>query len=369
MTQKTPTPKKKVMLALQGGAAYGAFTWGVLDRLLDDDRIEITAVSGTSAGALNASALAHGLDENGKQGAKDKMKSVWNSLTYDEIVKHVPYVGETGSKSSRALSKLFKKLSSDNTQLDIIKSLQAATQGTTLSLINRKEGFFEETLEKSVDFDRLRQAKDGIPLYIAATDINAHQPRIFDRSDITSKAVKASCALPIIIGEVDIDGKLYWDGGYTANPALEPLKECDGNDILIIQTMPMLERDADTPVQSVTDLLSEFSNNASLRHELANIANDNARVKKSPKAAEELGIKEIHTHSINIGKALKTEHMLCFDRDHLDELYAEGYKAAETWLAQNFDKLGQESTFTRPHITPPSHSAKPPRKTPRFGAK
>jgi len=361
-----PTEKKKIMLALQGGAAYGAFTWGVIDRLLEDDRIDITAVSGTSAGALNASALAHGLDENGKDGAKAKVKAVWESLTYDEVVKQVPYVGETGSKSNRALSKLFKKFSSGNAHADFIKSLQAVTQGATLSLINSTEGLFEETLEKTVDFDKLKNKKDGIPVFVAATDINDHKARIFDRSDLSATAVKASCALPVIIGEVEIDGKMYWDGGYTSNPPLRPLMECEDQDILIVQTMPMVERDDDAAVDSVTGQIMEFSNNASLRHELEAIDKDNERVRKDPDAAEKLGMKEIHTHTIHMGKSMKAEHMMCFDRDHLEELYDSGYKAAEKWLADNFDDLGKKSTFVRTASTAPAHEPQKQRKNTRF---
>ena len=129
MTKKKTAEKKKVMLALQGGGAFGAFTWGVLDRLLEDERIEISAISGTSAGAMNAVAIAHGLAENGNEGARDTLRNLWNSLAYDEAVKKMPYLGAAGSKSNRALAKMFKQLMPETAAGDFMKSLKAVTQG------------------------------------------------------------------------------------------------------------------------------------------------------------------------------------------------------------------------------------------------
>ena len=362
MAQK-PVKKKKIALALQGGAAYGAFTWGVLDRLLEDERIEITAVSGTSAGAMNAAALASGLDENGAEGAKNKLKELWNTLAYDEVVKNVPYLGGAGSKSNRMLSRMLKQVMPETAAGDLVKTFKAFTQGTTMSLINGKDGLFEEQLEKIIDFDTLRSKKDGIPLFVAATDINAHKERIFDRSDVTAKAVKASCALPLIVGAVEIDGRLYWDGGYLANPAIAPLKDGDAADILVIQTIHMQERDGMAPIKSGIDRLMEFTNNASLRRDLEEIGRDNARIAQNPKAAKALGLREIRTHGIQIGKELKAEHMMCFDRDHIDELYAAGRKAADDWIRQNFRHIGRKSTFTRDAVQPPAQQTARGRKT------
>lgn len=358
MAKKAKTEKKKVMLALQGGGAFGAFTWGVLDRLLEDERIEISAVSGTSAGAMNAVAITHGLAENGNEGARDTLRSLWNSLAYDEAVKKMPYVGTAGSKSNRALAKMFKQLMPETAAGDFMKSLKAVTQGATLSVLNGRPGLFEDALGQIIDFDALKKDKKGVPLFIAATDINAHKERIFDRTDITPTAVKASCALPVVIGEVEIGGRKYLDGGYTANPAIAPLKECDG-DLLIIQTIEMHERDGLAPVTSSIDRVMEFTNNASLRRDLEEIDRDNKLVRKNPEAAAALGLKEIHTHVVKIGKELKAEHMLCFDRDHLEELFAAGRKAADDWLAQHFDDLGKKSSFTRERAMPPSMTKKP----------
>jgi len=365
MTKKKTPKKKKVMLAMQGGGAFGAFTWGVLDRLLEDERIEISAISGTSAGAMNAVAIAHGLAENGNEGARDTLRNLWNSLAYDEAVKQMPYVGTAGSKSNRALAKMFKQLMPETAAGDFMKSLKAVTQGATLSVLNGRAGLFESALEKVVDFAALKKNKKAVPLFIAATDVNAHKERIFDRSDITSTAVKASCALPVVIGEVEIDGRKYLDGGYTANPAIAPLKECDSNDLLIIQTIEMHERDGLATIDSSIDRMMEFTNNASLRRDLEDIDRDNKLVAKDPDAAAALGIKEIHTHVVKIGQELKAEHMLCFDRDHLDELFDAGRQAADDWLAQHFDDLGKKSSFTRERAMPPSMTKKRRGNTPK----
>ncbi len=340
-----PQNKKKITLALQGGAVYGAFTWGVLDRILQDDRIEVTGISGASAGALNAVAVADGMDKNGSKGAIESLNSMWESLTYDQAVRSMPIIGKASSEASRKLSGLFKALSKRDDK-GILKDIQATGQGVMMSLLSKSGGLFEDNIAETIDFEALRANKSGIPVFVSATDVNAHKARIFDRSDVSALSIKASCAIPIIIGDVEIDGSIYWDGGFTENPPIAPLRECDASDILIIQTIPFLERESDMSVDSVADRLLEFRSNSSIRKDLEYIQQDNARVSKNPKAAAELGIKEIHTHLIGIDREVKNSHMMRFDRAHMKELHDLGFTAADKWLKNNFDSIGLKSTFT-----------------------
>ena len=355
--------RKKIALALQGGAAYGAFTWGVLDRLLQDERIEIVAVSGTSAGGLNAVALAYGLDMGGRDKAREVLKKVWNSLTYDEAIQNMPVIGKTSSNLNKALRRAFENIKKYDKN-GKLKAVQSATQGTMMGFLNRKAGLFEEVLEDSIDFKELQKNKSGIPVFVSVTDVNVHSARIFTRDDISAKSVKASCAIPVVIGGVEIDSNIYWDGGFMDNPHIEALKDCNTDDILIVQTIPFLMRESSDKPNSTADRVLEFRANASIRKDLEYIEKDNERFLKNPKAAKKLGIKKINTHLINANKELKASHMLAFDRLHIDELYELGVKAADEWIKANFDKIGKESSFkitdksSKPHLKK-GHISKP----------
>ena len=346
-------PKKKVTLALQGGASYGAFTWGVLDRLLEDDRIEIVGVSGASAGAINAAALAYGMDMNGPEGARESLRQIWHALSYEEIAKKMPVLGEGSKTMNKGLKATFNFLSKFDKKG---KAKQAHTliQGAIIAWTASKGEFFESGIEKVIDFDELHKNKDGIPLYVSATDIQRHKPRIFDRTDISASAIKASCAVPDIFKDVEIDGRIYWDGGFTENPAINPLKHCDSEDVIIIQTLPILKRKGPDEEATDEDLLYELLFNSSVRKDIEHIQSDNRKVKRDPEAAERLGIRTRHTHVINSGKVMPRKMTMCFDQEHLGNLHDMGYEAADKWLEENFDKLGKESTFSMNKAKPPS---------------
>lgn len=352
MTEQKP-PKKKVTLALQGGASYGAFTWGVLDRLLEDERIEIVGISGASAGALNAVALAYGMDEGGRKGAQNCLRQTWTKLSYEEISKDMPYLGAKSKVMNKGLSAVFNFLSKYDKR-GRVKATQAKIQGAVIALTSGKGDFFEDNIGRIIDFDSLKKKQDGIPLFVSATDIHNHKSRIFDRTDISARAVKASCALPEIFDDVIINGRLYWDGGFTDNPAITPLKECDAEDIIIIQTLPILKRKAPEEQATDEDMLYELLFNASVRKDIQAIQMDNARVRKDPEAAKKLGIKKINTHIINSGKVMPSKLTMCFDQDHLKTLHDMGYMAADKFLADHFDKIGNDSSFTMNTARPPS---------------
>jgi len=346
-------PKKKVTLALQGGASYGAFTWGVLDRLLEDDRIEIVGISGASAGALNAVAMAYGMDENGNEGARDALRQIWHRLSYEEISKDMPVLGKKSETMNKGLSAIFNALGKIGSGTNV-KAAHAKIQAAIIAMTTGKGDFFEDNIGQVIDFEAMKKKQDGLPLFITATDIRNHKSRIFDRTDITAKSVKASCALPELFNDVVINGRLYWDGGFTENPAITPLKECDSDDIIIIQTLPFLKRDGKDDKSTDDDMLYELLFNSSVRKDVQYIQYDNARYDRDPEAAKKLGIKKIHTHIINSGQVMPSKLTMCFDRDHLQTLHDMGYMAADKFLEDHFDTIGKHSSFTMNTARPPS---------------
>jgi len=216
--------QQRLNLALEGGGAHGAFTWGVLDRLLEDESIDIAWISATSAGAVNAVALAAGLADEGRDGARAKLRAVWEA------------VAKAGVPDLVRLNPWLAGISRSNT-LAHVASLFSPYDFNPL-------GFdpFRKLLEAHIDFTALRAAS-GPQLLIAATDASTGRPRLFRRREITVESVLASACLPMLHHAVSIDGQAYWDGGYSANPDLLTLgRESPVGDTLIVR-LSALDRD------------------------------------------------------------------------------------------------------------------------------
>ena len=339
----THQPAKKVKLALQGGGSFGAFTWGVIDRLLEDDRIEITAATGASAGAMNAVAMAQGMDRGGKPAAREKLREFWEGFGYHKLLSKLPKIGKFTSELERRMLGLTARYHKKE-KGGILRGLQSAFQAAVISSASNSTEIFEKILSDVIDFDELKKNKDGFPVFASATDIAAHAPRVFDRSDLSSKALKASCAIPMVIGAVEIDGRQYWDGSFTENPAIDPIEKYDG-DLIVVQTFPILDRSQSDEAVPALKRLSELSSNSSLRKDINRIQKDNARYDQNPEAATALGIKKTHTHLINCGRSVDAKHMMNFDRKHIERLYNQGYETADQWLKDNFKHIGAKSTY------------------------
>ena len=195
-----------INLALQGGGAHGAFTWGVLDRLLEDERVEIRAVSGASAGAFNAVALVDGFAAGGCAGARAELDAVWHA-----VVAKARW-GAFGAMADRPAMMAF----------DVMTRVFAPAQLNPFAVDPLRE-----ILRAQIDFRRVRRAS-GIELYVAATDVATGEARIFDRREMSAKVMLASACLPQIMRPVRIAGRVYWDGGLSSNPPLWPLVEGGG---------------------------------------------------------------------------------------------------------------------------------------------
>ena len=226
---KPVNPKKYINLALQGGGAHGAFTWGVLDRILEFDRIEIAAISGTSAGAMNAVVLADGIMAGGKEGAREALAKFWRSVHEAAVMspfQRTPFDRMTNNWNlDYSPGYLFS---------DIYSRLMSPYQSNPLNW-----NPLRELLTKQVDFERVRSC-NKLKLFISATSVRNGQVKRFDRTRLTVDKVMASACLPYIFQAVEVDGEDYWDGGYAGNPILYPFAyHSDAQDIIIVQINPL----------------------------------------------------------------------------------------------------------------------------------
>ena len=321
---------KTIHLALQGGGAHGAFTWGVLDALLMDGRLRLAGISGTSAGAVNAVALAHGwaqaLDEKQDpcEGARASLARVWTK---------VMDLGDA-SKSAARLTKL------------MMGALPGALTRMSPYITNPLDiNPLRELIEREIDFDRLARLKSP-RVFVAATDVETGRAEIFAGRRLTAQAVMASACLPQLFQAPEINGKLYWDGGYSANPALGPLVELgETRDILLVQINPLKRAGKPTTAAEITDRANDLTFNASLIAQMRTIALINELVARG--VARE-GLQPIHMHRIDGGTALAempASSKITPQRTVLEKLFALGQHSAQRWLKRSFDAVGEKSSI------------------------
>jgi NTE family protein len=306
---------KCVNLALQGGGAHGAFTWGVLDRLMEEPRIEIEGVSATSAGAMNATVMAHGLTIGGRKGAREALEEFWH-----DIARVSPSFGalQWFEMMSRFLSPY---------------ELNPSNYNPLRQLILR------------IDFERLRQGS-AIKLFLSATNVRTGKIKVFTEKEITADCVLASACLPFLYQAVEIDGEYYWDGGYMGNPALFPLiYSCQSRDILIVHVNPLERPDKPTSAREIMNRMNEISFNSSLMREMRAVAFvtkliDDGKLNQND-------AKRLLIHSItadDVMRGLGAASKLNADAGFLRELRALGRERAQAWINEHFDDVGSRST-------------------------
>lgn len=224
-----------VDLALQGGGAHGAFTWGVLDRLLDEPRLKIEGISGTSAGAMNAAVLVDGFTERGVEGAKARLEEFWRAVS--DAATFSPF-------RRSPLDVLAGRWTLDNSPMFITLDLMARVF-SPYDLNPRGSNPLSDILSTCIDFERLANAP--IRLFVTATNVRTGRGRVFRNGELTPDVLLASACLPAMFQAVEIDGEAYWDGGFSGNPTITPLvQECDSTDTILVQVNPVerLERRA-----------------------------------------------------------------------------------------------------------------------------
>jgi len=325
---------KTINLALQGGGAHGAFAWGVLDRLLDDPRIRIEAISATSAGAMNAAVMAHGLTQGGRAGAQQALAGFWRRIS------------EAGRRSPLQPSWLDRLTRNRGLEFspaflffDILTRVLSPYQFNPFNI-----NPLRDVLEMTVDFAALRRGC-VVKLFLSATNVRTGKVRIFTEAEITAEAVLASGCLPFLFHTVEIEGEAYWDGGYMGNPAIFPLIYGAGTrDVVIVHINPLYREDIPRTAHDIMDRINEISFNSSLMREMRAIAFVTRLIDSGQLGDSH---KRMLIHSIRDDRhmrALGVSSKLNPDWDFLCDLRDAGRTAADAWLAENFDRIGRESS-------------------------
>lgn len=339
-TAKVAAPKtKRINLALQGGGAHGAFTWGVLEQLLTDERLSIEGISGTSAGAMNAVMLADGLLRGGRDEAQKRLADFWRAVSstgnlpslqravMERLLSFTPLEGSPVQAWFDTLSRYFSPYDANPLNINPLKDL----------------------IERFVDFDKLR-ASDDLKLFISATNVQTGRVRIFPREKITAEAVMASACLPTIFRAVEIDGVPYWDGGYLGNPVIFPFfGTTTTEDVLVVQINPLVRQATPTSASEIVNRINEITFNSSLIGEYRAI-DFVARLidqGKLPRGTGPGQYRRINIHRIvldRFGTHFDAFSKLSTDFDFFNMLHVTGKRAARRFLDEHFDDIGVKST-------------------------
>jgi NTE family protein len=330
------TPRKPVNLALQGGGSHGAFTWGVLDALLEDGRLDIHAITGTSAGAMNAVVCAEGFLEGGAAGARLQLEQFWTEISREGVLSPI---------QRSPLDKFLGSWSMHNALgLGIWEAWARLFSPYDTNPLNLNP--LRDFLDKIIDFKRVRE-EAGIRLFIAATNVRTGLVKVFHNKDLTAQAVMASACLPQLFQAVEIDGEAYWDGGYLGNPALFPLVYDDTpDDIILIQINPDVVSELPRKPAAIADRLNEITFNATLKAELRAIAFVRKLIARGALTEDEY--RDVRLHRIALadtGLILDASSKMNTEWEFLSMLRDQGRAAGQAFMARYFQAIGHENTM------------------------
>lgn len=354
--EKSPTPASHsaINLALQGGGSHGAFTWGVLDALLADGRLRFEGISGTSAGAMNAVAMAHGLalaadksEGDRRAAARESLRAFWEGVvamgalqTSISQAQRVPFDLLFGGLAALAGQQSPGQMVSDALTGFWAKSL-SPYQTNPLD-INPLKDF----LEQQIDFERLAAFK-GVKVFVLATKVSTGKAEIFSGKRLTAKAVMASACLPTVFRAVEIEGEDYWDGGYSGNPAIHPLVyQCQSPDVLLVQINPLRRQALPTTSADILDRLNEITFNAALIAEMRAI--DFVKRLLAEGKLDPARYKDVLMHRIDGGRELDDYPASTKAQTSADLIYKLrdlGQRSARQWLERNLAHVGTHSTI------------------------
>jgi NTE family protein len=338
--QRGSANTKRINLALQGGGAHGAFTWGVLDHLLTDERLSIEGISGSSAGAVNAVMLADGLARGGREEARKRLADFWRAASS---------TGNLPSLQRTALERLLSFTPLEGTPVQAwFDALSHYFSPYDVNPLNINP--LKDLIEHFVDFATLRACTD-LQIFIAATNVQTGRVRIFSRDKITADAVMASACLPLLFRAVEIDGVPYWDGGYLGNPVIFPFfGSTQTEDVLVVQINPLMRRETPTSSSEIMNRINEITFNSSLVSEYRAIEFV-ARLIDQGKLPRGLGpgqYRRINVHRIvldRFGTHFDSHSKLSTDYDFFEMLRVSGRRAARRFLDEHFGDIGVKSTI------------------------
>lgn len=321
-------------LALQGGGAHGAFTWGVLDRLLEEPRVEIEGISGTSAGAMNAAVLADGYARGGREGARDALEDFWSRVAWAALLSPI---------QRSPLDVLMGRWTMDTSPAFITFDLMARLF-SPYDLNPQGANPLRDILDQCVDPQRI--ANSPIRLFVTATNVTTGRGRVFRNAELTPDVLLASACLPTLFQGIEIDGELYWDGGYSGNPTITPLvRECISSDTVIVQVNPIERRRQPTTARDIINRVNEVSFNATLLKELRMIAVLRQVVDPGNREGRLWARMRVHRIASGMMKDLGYSSKLNAEWDFLQVLRDEGRRRADDFLRNEAVHLGKRSTL------------------------
>ncbi|WP_238291498.1 patatin-like phospholipase family protein [Methylobacterium longum] len=328
--------KPRVALGLQGGGAYGAYGWGIIDRLLEE-HVEIVAVSGASAGALNGAALVTGLATGGDAAAQAALARLWRAVADRSPLRGLDLLGASGP--------LFEPFL--NRSLAFGRDFAAYVSPFLPALRSMQP--LRAVASASLDLDLLAR-QDHLPLYVSATDILTGAPRLFSGAEVTLDALMASACLPELFDAVEIDGRRYWDGGYSANPALDPLVFGDhgATDLIVVQLTPFETYEVGMLPSEMASRVSDISFNACLMRDLKTLTELQAyALAAEPRSERMRAIAAINIHLLQAPCSLAGGGVSKLDTrwSTLGGLRDLGRATAERWLAGTGAAIGEESSL------------------------
>jgi NTE family protein len=332
-----PKAEKQISLALQGGGAHGAFTWGVLDAILEDGRLAIEGISGTSAGAMNAVVVAEGFLEGGIEGARKQLRQFWQGISFNGSV----------PSSHQGMMDAFFRGSRQFQETSAVWWFDLWTKFASPYDTNPFDiNPLKDLLNDLINFKKVN-ACDQIKLHIAATQVSTGQVKVFEGCELTAEHVLASACLPTLFKAVKIDGEAYWDGGYSGNPPLYPLfYRHDANDIVLVQVNPIVREALPVTAQEIEERAREIMFNSALLGEFRAIRFVAELVKQGKLPPDQY--KQVLLHRIDGGEDLKNisaTTRVVADWDFFQELHKMGYGRTKAWLKDNFVHVGQRATL------------------------
>ncbi|MDR0580963.1 MAG: patatin-like phospholipase family protein [Holosporaceae bacterium] len=329
--------KKRISIAMQGGGSHGAYTWGVLDRLLQEKDLVVEGVSGTSAGGMNAVATAQGILNGGNEGARQLLTEYWNVNSK---------AGEASIFKPGILDVLAGKYTMHNSPgflfFDFITKILSPYQLNPLGT-----NPLRSIVEQLFDFDKLNES-DAVKVFLAATHVYTGKLKVFSNvnKELCTEALLATACLPTLFAAVMVKGEYYWDGGFIGNPVIYPLiYDCETPDIMLVKLNPTHRNKLPTSASEIGDRLNEITNNTSIMREMRSMHFITKLIDEGIVAPGKM--KRLHVHMIEDEKAfhdLGWSSKLNTDKDFLDYLFNAGRKSADKWIEKNYDKINKETT-------------------------
>jgi NTE family protein len=329
--------KKRVCIALQGGGAHGALTWGVLDRLLEEEAIVAEAMCGTSAGAVNAVVCAYGLHIGGPQKAKELMEQLWQKISLGGSFLFKPGIFDQAYSNGDIYNSPGYMMFNAITQFMSPYNFNPLNYNPLRDILN-----------ELIDFEELHLYNKK-KLFICATNVKTNRAKIFTNKEITVDSVLASACLPFLFQAVEIDGEYYWDGGYMGNPPISPLiTNTNIRDIVLIKINSININSVPTTARDIADRVNEISFNSSLINEMKLIHYRNELIRNGILKTDDNTNREIYVHTISGYEALSQlsqSSKMNISWEFLSSLKEKGRQIAEKWIKTDYNQVGLKSTF------------------------